>query len=384
MNASPSKFGNPEPEQRDANSVKSRPTRLPEESSCHNHGDNPECTVASANDARPPRSIRQRKRMSQRRIDANRRNARRSTGPRTARGKKTVSRNAIKHGLLAREVVINEGDGQEDQNAFDALYARIWEDYEPVGQREELLVERIVTCWWRLARVHRAETGEIRRHLDSTVRDVFLTQSDEVSVGNVLQLLSLPEARELFSKPWFDSSLSMAEKVHFQVKYQSDMKKHSAGIVYLKALLENAKTELAESGFLRPELGHWLVSAFVACNPMLIRVLSFLIAERPDRETPGSAARDELSAMREHATALIDHELATLHALEECATWSELSEIAVQKKVRSLPSAERADKILRSETHVERQLYRAMHELERLQRRRKGEDVPAPINVRFG
>ncbi len=43
-----------------------------------------------------------------------------------------------------------------------------------------------------------------------------------------------------------------------------------------------------------------------------------------------------------------------------------------------LPSAGALDKLLRYETTVERQLYRAMHQLERLQRRRLGEVVPAP------
>ncbi len=53
--------------------------------------------------------------LSERKLQANRQNARLSTGPRTARGKRTVARNAIKHGLLAREVVITAGEGAENQ-----------------------------------------------------------------------------------------------------------------------------------------------------------------------------------------------------------------------------------------------------------------------------
>lgn len=40
-------------------------------------------------------------------ILANRRNAQKSTGPRTPQGKAAVSQNAVKHGLLARQDVIN-------------------------------------------------------------------------------------------------------------------------------------------------------------------------------------------------------------------------------------------------------------------------------------
>jgi regulatory protein YycI of two-component signal transduction system YycFG len=46
-----------------------------------------------------------------------------------------------------------------------------------------------------------------------------------------------------------------------------------------------------------------------------------------------------------------------------------------------LPSLEVLDKILRYETKLERQLFRAMAQLERLQRMRRGESVPAPLSV---
>jgi hypothetical protein len=46
-----------------------------------------------------------------------------------------------------------------------------------------------------------------------------------------------------------------------------------------------------------------------------------------------------------------------------------------------LPSMEVLDKILRYETKLERQLFRAMAQLERLQRMRRGEEVPAPLSV---
>ena len=95
--------------------------------------------------------------VSDARREANRRNARLSTGPRTEHGKRAVARNAIKHGLLAREVVITAGDGEEDLQEFDSFLDRLWQEYEPVGVREETFVQRIATCWWRQARVLRAE-----------------------------------------------------------------------------------------------------------------------------------------------------------------------------------------------------------------------------------
>src|SRR5437879_284048 len=73
----------------------------------------------------------------ERRIQANRQNALRSTGPKTARGKRSVARNAIKHGILAREVVITTGDGEENLEEFDTLVTDLSEYYEPIGVVEE-------------------------------------------------------------------------------------------------------------------------------------------------------------------------------------------------------------------------------------------------------
>lgn len=86
------------------------------------------------------------KRVTEQQLEANRRNAAKSTGPRTAEGKHRSSRNALKHGLLAREVVILDGDGAETEADFDALLADLSDELRPRGVIEETLVERIATC----------------------------------------------------------------------------------------------------------------------------------------------------------------------------------------------------------------------------------------------
>lgn len=104
--------------------------------------------------------------VSERKIQANRKNALLSTGPKTERGKRTVSYNAIKHGLLAREVVITAGDGEESLEEFDALVEQLVDCYEPVGVMEQLFVQIIVVVFWKKAHSIRAENGEIRKRLD--------------------------------------------------------------------------------------------------------------------------------------------------------------------------------------------------------------------------
>jgi len=58
-----------------------------------------------------------------------------------------------------------------------------------------------------------------------------------------------------------------------------------------------------------------------------------------------------------------------------------IQDLATQAMWATMPSSDTPDKILRYETTLERQLYRAMHQLERLQRMRKGENVPAPLTM---
>ena len=60
---------------------------------------------------------------------ANRRNSRKSTGPRTPEGKSKSSMNSVKHGLTAKQVVIPG----EDPSEFDEFRRQVHSYYEPVG-----------------------------------------------------------------------------------------------------------------------------------------------------------------------------------------------------------------------------------------------------------
>jgi hypothetical protein len=86
---------------------------------------------------------------SQRQIEANRLNAERSTGPRTADGKERVASNALKHGLTGKRVVLPNEDPEE----FDAFRSALWVELDPQGALEEVLAEEIVADAWRLKRI---------------------------------------------------------------------------------------------------------------------------------------------------------------------------------------------------------------------------------------
>src|SRR5215468_8334121 len=88
-------------------------------------------------------------------IEANRRNALRSTGPKAEAGKEVSRRNAVRHGLTA-ETVICALEDAEDYQAFEAA---ITADYEAQSTVERELVLRLASVLWRLRRAMKIETG---------------------------------------------------------------------------------------------------------------------------------------------------------------------------------------------------------------------------------
>ena len=92
---------------------------------------------------------------SYRQIEANRGNARKSTGPRTQAGKMMSRRNAVRHGLTA-ETVIGALEDAEDYKAFEAA---ITADYNAQSAVERELVLRLASILWRLRRATTMETG---------------------------------------------------------------------------------------------------------------------------------------------------------------------------------------------------------------------------------
>ena len=90
---------------------------------------------------------------SPRKAAANRRNASKSTGPRTPQGKSWSRRNALKHGILASQAVIATIEGRAERKLFEATVEGLAQDFQPVGTYEQLLVQEIAACFWRKRRL---------------------------------------------------------------------------------------------------------------------------------------------------------------------------------------------------------------------------------------
>jgi hypothetical protein len=91
--------------------------------------------------------------VSQRKMLANQRNARKSTGPRTAGGKKRSSMNAMFHGVFSVDDVLPG----ENAEVFATLRDEMLMSMMPQNGMELSLCERIISCTWRLRRVQSAQ-----------------------------------------------------------------------------------------------------------------------------------------------------------------------------------------------------------------------------------
>jgi len=99
---------------------------------------------------------------SEKRIQANRRNAQRSTGPRTPEGKARSRCNGLKHGLTGAGIVLAGEDGPAVEERVNAWAAEL----RPDGQVEGWLVSRAAIASVRLDRCVRRESAEISRAVD--------------------------------------------------------------------------------------------------------------------------------------------------------------------------------------------------------------------------
>ena len=142
---------------------------------------------------------------SDKRIAANRRNAQRSTGPRSKSGKTRSGRNALKHGLSAQQVVIFG----EDPAAFESLRHDLYAHFQPTDPVEEALVEQVAACRWRLRRVPEIEAGIFEHYLHhhSECRARMRKYDD---IGNVEEMQAKDRQEE--PRPVLGKVFSSAER----------------------------------------------------------------------------------------------------------------------------------------------------------------------------
>ena len=130
-------------------------------------------------------------------IEANRRNAQKSTGPKTERGKARAKRNAVTHGLTARTIM--PVLPQEDPKELEDLIQQFINDMKPRNAPERGLVCRAARLTWELDRAERVATA----HLGHRVRMATRSSTDTVSAEELCKV------HDLGSKLFFQAGIGL-------------------------------------------------------------------------------------------------------------------------------------------------------------------------------
>ena len=124
-------------------------------------------------------------------IEANRRNAQKSTGPKTAQGRAVVSLNGLRHGLRAETAVLPF----EDPAEFAKLKQELEAEFRPQGIREQLVFDDLVLAAWRLERARIYDTA-VQARLFLSTHGRIQTAHGPTSTMHSLGVMLAKDARE--------------------------------------------------------------------------------------------------------------------------------------------------------------------------------------------
>lgn len=298
------------------------------------------------------------KRMTEKAITANRRNAQRSTGPKTADGKAVTSLNALKHGLRSSSLAVPV---LEDADNWEAHLTQTLKALVPVGYLEMVLAERAASILWRLGRAVRYESLVIAASMENA--------EDERASGD---LDRPPDLKDLQKK--VDQAEINAEAFShlMEAKDSSKVEARAAwGIVTEGARVsevelwegqeEGSPSILDLSGIPdEVEVDEWTGWTAGYLRKVLGQVAEKAGLSRVELvENMKAGLQEDLQAAKE-----------TLEkAFRSLETW---------RKTHLLPDEGTLDKVSKYESTLERSLFRTLHELERIQAARAGERVPLP------
>jgi hypothetical protein len=296
--------------------------------------------------------------VSEKQLEANKANAQKG-GVKTAEGKEIVKYNALKHGLLAKEIVITIGEGAENPEEFNALLEDLNTQLKPEGTLEDVLVEKIAVAYWRLKRAYKYEVGLIRNELDNTTDKFYSKKNYSGDKRNKTdeeieqQIAQEKEGIEYWKKDKKDLTVMHEKNTPLEELYEWD---------------DNWRSLYDKISELVPD------EALDSDEEWIRQLREFL------NNKLGWSDDQIWQTLIEICDEKVEHHKEQVLALEKDKEKNKLK-LQVLRKLGNVPSKDELDRLLRYEGAIERQFYKAMNQLERLQRMRSGESVPAPIAV---
>ncbi|OWK34180.1 hypothetical protein [Fimbriiglobus ruber] len=325
---------------------------------------------------------------SDKRRTANRRNAEKSTGPKTPAGRAKVAGNALAHSLDSARTVLPG----ESAAAWDQHRAGVMTSLAPVGELEVALADRVAACLWRLRRVVAYETAvtvadleeaaepvprededrtfdagradrQRMRELENRMTDLFGVLTAWSSAAELFeQLPSLPDGTGLDGDAVEGVFEDMAGNLsdHDGPAFDITSAEFLAGLDVPAAARDDPfHWDGWTAGLVRRAVAVMAAAGNVDADDLLTRA----------GESRRQWVRDQREQIARLETAALEVE-ARLTARRDR-----------QILRAAIPAAATLDRITRYEAHLSRQITHALHTLERLQAARAGQPVLPPVAI---
>lgn len=220
---------------------------------------------------------------------------------------------------------------------------RLASHYQPIGAAEELEVQRIAACWWRVHRAWRYENSEIAH-----------------------EYVEVDTRREELLDPKTNTHLSSEHAV--------------------LDLLRRAVSEIEVDGKISDQLKREMIGAsgrFEKVWALIGQITKTQLGKEGDRNSATDVESTHNFDIERDVKTLQGNIRIAIQLLEYRmkATVEDAARLSYDHF--AVPNADALDRLLRAEAAAEKNLTRAMDRLERLQRRRTGDTVPPPLSVRL-
>ncbi len=340
-------------------------------------------------------------------------------GPKTPAGKLAVSRNASKHGILSPRPVVA---AFESGRAWKAHREAIIESLAPVGGMEEALAERVALNSWRLNRVVVYETQSIAAEQEAVHEAVKRDRERALKFATLdprgaRDIIAGTYLEDLIDDPAHlsDYAIEMLAPPEVALEGVENRRKHYEGVlaVFDEApdttvdrydvlwLLEKAPYFAVECVAFEEEERAGIPEGEGATEEEMLERASVLedalwkrlgdkdaftvgeLREHLEWVALEAGVEDSIGVDGEVAYTPFEGLLEKLHTVAQGALLKAEKQarkvegqILEKRRARILPSHQDIAKLTRYESHLSRELYRALHELEALQARRAGGVAP--------
>lgn len=310
------------------------------------------------------------KTMTEKALEANRINAKKSTGPKFKKRTQLALPSNLKHGILASIPVLPMIENQKD---WDIFVIGLKNDLKPDGTLENLLVERIATLYWRLSRMARFEQEKIARDINNVPQVVASTWRPKPGNNNQFSILDEYE-------PCNAGQVEKEAKIYPKVlklvedlfdneqkdELDQDLAKEVAklsGQLYIEHLntKEREKPEKERKSY---ELSGNYMPIDLTSSKKVIRILKM-------------NSKDCNKSYKDHLRDIYQKASKYKEFVEK--DWVRMKEaIALRRfdKLNPLDCLTGKDSVIKLEAHINKQILQNLHELQRIQGMRIGISRP--------